>query len=34
MKNKKIYSFFKSDKNEVIHKDENRTKSTLRDIHF
>jgi len=32
MKNKRIDSFFKSDKREATHEDENRTNSTLPDI--
>jgi len=34
MKNKRINSFFKSDKRETICEDENKTNSTLPDIHF
>jgi len=34
MKNRRIYSFFKSDKREASREDENRTNSTLPDIHF
>jgi len=34
MKNKRINSFFKSDKKETTHEDENKTNSTLPDIHF
>jgi len=34
MKNKRINSFFKSDKRETIREDENKTNTTLPDIHF